>query len=114
MPMHWTKRLRRGYNQTEEICRGIGDITGIPTLSLLTAVSGHGVLSRLRAWERARAVSGTFAASASAAAHDGKSLMVVDDIITTGATMSEALKALRKAVPSATIHVLGVALTTAQ
>lgn len=113
VPMHWTKRLTRGYNQTMEACRGISDVIGIPTIPLLKARSGHGVLSRLRAWERRQAVEGTFAATAEADRYDRASLMVVDDIITTGATMSEAIKQLHAAAPSATLHALGIALTVA-
>lgn len=30
IPMHFLKKARRGYNQTEEIAKGIHSITGIP------------------------------------------------------------------------------------
>ncbi len=111
VPLHWTKRMTRGYNQTREICRGITDVTGLPCRELLRAQQGHGVLSRLGAAERRKAVEGTFAATANAPDYDGKNLMVVDDIITTGATMTEALTSLRQAAPRATLHVLSIALT---
>ncbi len=111
IPMHWTKRLMRGYNQTEEICRGISQATGIPVACLLKAPVSHGVQSRHTPEERAIALKGTFAATRNASDFDGRHLLAVDDIITTGATMNEALQHLHSACPNATLSVLSLAAT---
>ena len=111
VPMHYSKRLLRGFNQTEEICRGISRVTGIPQHKLLAAPVSHGTQSHHTAAERMAALKGTFAATAEASDYDSRHLLVVDDIITTGATMQEALVNLRHACPSATISVLALAAT---
>lgn len=111
VPMHFTKRLLRGYNQTEEICRGITRATGIPWASLLAAPESHGVQSRHTADQRRAAIKGTFACTDTAPAHDGEHLMIVDDIITTGSTMLEAVENLRAACPHSPISVLALATT---
>ncbi len=58
VPLHWWKHIKRGYNQSEHIARGIADITGIPVHTHLLRASGHGSqtqLSRTRRWENASA-----------------------------------------------------------
>lgn len=108
VPIHITKRLLRGYNQTEEICHGISEATGIPTADILRAPYSHGVQSRRNAQERVLALSGTFAPSKTACNYNGQHLLLVDDIITTGATMREALLNLRAACPDSTLSILAL------
>ncbi len=109
VPLHWKKRLSRGFNQTEEIARGISSVTGIPVVAGLRAVRGHGIQSRHNAAERAAALVGTFRAI-HADRLRGRHLLIIDDLITTGATLSEALRALSSASPSA-LSVLAPGLT---
>ncbi len=109
VPIHWKKRIFRGYNQTEEIARGISSVTNIPVRAGLRAARGHGIQSRHSAIRRATAVVDTFRAI-HADRLAGLHILVVDDIITTGATMAESLRALSAASPSA-ISVLSLALT---
>lgn len=110
MPLHWTKQLRRGYNQAWEICRGISEATGLPIVQALRAAKPHGVQSRLSEPERRASIAGTLAvAHAEQAA--GRHLLFVDDIITTGATASEAVRTLAAASP-ASVSVLSLGLTS--
>ena len=109
VPLHWKKRLSRGYNQTEEIARGISAVTGIPMVAGLRAVRSHGVQSRHNAAERAAALAGTFRAIHTDSL-SGRHVLIVDDLITTGATISESLRALSAASPSA-LSVLALGLT---
>ena len=112
MPMHWTKRLARGYNQAEEICRGIADATGIAIChSALRAAKSHGIQARQSAAGRYANIAGTIAPGRGAPALVGRNVLLVDDIITTGATVAEAVRALASASPSA-ISVLALGLTT--
>lgn len=109
MPMYWTKRLRRGYNQAEEVCLGIAAITGLPVTSALKAKRGHGVQSRHSKAQRYAKIAYTMAAR-DVSAIQGKHILIVDDIITTGASMAEAIRALQTASP-ASISVLCLGLT---
>lgn len=111
VPMHISKRLIRGYNQTEEICRGISRATGIGIADILRAPVSHGVQARRSAAERIASVKDTFAATPDAARHDGRHLLVVDDIITTGATMHEAIATLHAACPASALSVIAIAAT---
>lgn len=109
MPLHWTKQLRRGYNQAWEICRGINEATGLPIIRVLRAAKPHGVQSRLSEQERRASIAGTLALNRAGQA-TGKHLLFVDDIITTGATASEAVRTLYEAGP-ASVSVLCLGLT---
>lgn len=109
VPMHWLKRMRRGYNQAEEVARGLGAVAGIPVGDNLVARRGHSTQTHLSQHDRAANLSGRF----SVVAPDelaGLNVMVVDDIITTGATMIEAARALAStAVASLSLLSLGLA-----
>lgn len=112
MPLHWQKRLARGYNQAEEICRGIADATGIPLCSnALRTNKSHGIQSRQSAAGRYANIAGTISLGRGATALAGRHVLLVDDIITTGATASEAVRALDSATPAA-VSVLALGLTT--
>lgn len=112
MPMFWWKRLRRGYNQSVEICRGISSVTGIPIIEAVRAAKSHGVQSRHSRQQRYTSISGTLAPS-SGIDLAGKHVLLVDDILTTGASMQEALAALALTSPAA-ISVLCIGLTKQQ
>ena len=110
MPMYWTKRLRRGYNQAVSICEGIESVTGIGVVEALKAKSSHGTQSRNTRESRFTSISGTLALSRDWPRIAGKHVMFVDDIITTGASASEAVQTLWRASPRS-VSVLALGLT---
>lgn len=107
VPMHWAKQLRRGYNQSCEVARGISAVAGIPVGDNLRAVRRHVTQTRRSAEERRSNVRGIMALR-HAGELQGLHVAVVDDVITTGATMAEALRALSAAKPRS-ISVLSLA-----
>ncbi len=109
MPMYWRKRLTRGYNQAEEICRGITEATGLPYSRELAAVKSHGVQSRHSREQRYSSITNTMEVKDKAAIA-GRHVLLVDDIITTGASCIEAIRALQEAAPAA-VSVLSLGLT---
>lgn len=109
IPLHRMKQLRRGYNQSEEICRGISSVTSIAIADNLHARS-HSTQTKKNASQRAANVSGLFHVT-DAKELDGKHLLIVDDVITTGATMRNAVEAVNAASPTARLSVLSLGAT---
>ncbi len=96
VPMHILKRLRRGYNQATIIAREISRATGVPVIDAMRATRGHSSQTRATATGRASNVRDIFSVTR-AAAVAGRHIALVDDIVTTGATLSEAASALHRA-----------------
>lgn len=109
MPMYWRKKLLRGYNQSEAICEGISATTALEYSDSLTAVKSHGVQSRHTRTQRYSKIANTMQVRDPEAIR-GKHVLLVDDIITTGASCIEAIRALQEASPSA-VSVLSLGLT---
>lgn len=109
LPLHWTKRLRRGYNQSEMICRGVSRATGIAIGDNLTA-KRHSTQTRKTASERQANVRGVFQVNHPEEL-EGKHILLVDDIITTGSTIIAAATAIRSAAPTARISLLTLGCT---
>lgn len=110
VPLHPLKKMRRGYNQSEHICRGVRKVTGIAIGGNLIASHEHGSQTRRNAWERLINSRNIFDLE-----HpddiDGKHVLVVDDVITTGATMIACLEAIRNAAPQTRMSVLSLGAT---
>lgn len=87
VPLHPRKQRSRGYNQSTEICRGISESMNRPLITgnLIRQVhtSSQTLKGRYERWEN---VSGIFRVKDSDA-FAGKHLLLVDDVITTGATL---------------------------
>lgn len=79
----------RGFDHAEMLARGIGARLGFPVFPTLKPVSDRPDQTGLRATERRRNLAGAFRARACRG-----SVIVVDDLITTGATASAAAAAL--------------------
>lgn len=110
VPMHPDKLRRRGYNQAMEIAVGIAGVTGIPTGDHLIALRSHDTQTRKNSWLRWVNARDIYSVQR-AAELQGKHVMIVDDVITTGATMLACVTALHKAVPGITTSVLALAAT---
>ena len=107
VPMHWLKRLKRGYNQAELIALTISKATGIPVIKAVKAVKSHTSQTRQTAQQRTTNLVDNFKVSKPALIQ-GKHIAVIDDIITTGSTISEVVGTVYDARPRA-ISVLALA-----
>lgn len=96
------KRLRqRGYDQAKLIAQKLSERLELPLMRTLVKVRDNPRQSALDASARKGNVIGVYALyEKNAAAIEGRNLLLVDDIITTGATMSEAAKTLKTAFPA--------------
>jgi ComF family protein len=95
VPLHWLRRWRRGYNQSAALCRGLATRLGVPyhTSWLRRIRNTPRQTSQLPAARKVN-VRGAFQARPGAPLK-GRSVLLVDDVMTTGATASEASRALR-------------------
>lgn len=109
MPLYLNRFIRRGYNQSEHIARGLSEVTGIPLGDhLRTRGWIHRSQTRQSAAGRRSNVSYRVIHPEELA---GRHVLVVDDVITTGSTMVAALDALQSTEPSLTVSVLALGLT---
>jgi len=107
VPLHWTKLLRRGYNQSRCIAEGMAEVLNVPTGDNLRAVRPHRTQTRRTAEERRHNVGGIMSVRNPDELR-GLHVAIVDDVITTGATMADALRAARATSPRA-LSVLALA-----
>ncbi len=99
VPLHWRRLWGRRFNQSVVLARTISDISGVPVL--------HDALKRVRATpqqvglskaERADNVQGAFRVPAEGKATvAGRRLVLVDDVLTSGATVDTCARALLRA-----------------
>ena len=92
VPMHWAKQLRRGYNQTHHIAAGISEATGIPVCLNLKAVRSHKTQTAMTKEQRLVNTAGLFGLQHPEEL-DGKGVLLLDDICTTGSTLRSAAEA---------------------
>lgn len=97
LPISIKRRMKRGYNQSDMIARGVCKATGIP-------IESHAVIRRyfeksqthLTRIERRENVDDVFVLKDADALH-GKHVLIVDDVITTGATTISCAEQILKA-----------------
>ena len=87
----------RGYNQTELIAKELRFLLGIPYSNILVKTKDTKVQKRLGMRERVENVIGAFAVDPKASDIAGTRLLVIDDVCTTGSTLSEAARVLKEA-----------------
>jgi ComF family protein len=97
VPLHWWRRWQRGYNQSEGIARGMGERLRLPVRSdWLRRVRWTRKQFNLSPTEREANIKGAFRVT-SACAVQGKRVVLVDDVLTTGSTLSECARVLKQA-----------------
>ncbi|MGV7196326.1 ComF family protein [Xanthomonas axonopodis] len=91
--LHRQRLRQRGYDQALELARPLGRALRLPCLPSLRRVRATAPQSELDAIERQRNVRDAFVARGALPAH----VALVDDVMTTGATLHAAARALRRA-----------------
>ena len=97
IPLAKKRQRQRGYNQSLEIARGVSEITSLPIYNkVVRRIAFEGSQTNKGRWERNENVENVFELTDETAIN-GKHLLIVDDVVTTGATVLACAKELCKA-----------------
>ncbi len=110
IPIHWMRRLRRRYNQAALLAHGIARLTGaeVAPMALIRIRHTAPMQDRTRA-QRAEDLADAIAPHPRQGGRmAGRSVMLVDDVMTSGATLAAAARAAR-AAGAADVRVLALA-----
>ncbi len=121
VPIPYAKKLQRGYNQSEQLALGISHATGIPVNTHVIRRKPYGPSqTQLTPAQRQQNVKGSFELNTSLRlpffkrrdplALRGKHFLIVDDVITSTATMQECGKTLCQ-IPDISVSVLSMAVS---
>lgn len=91
VPLHWRRQALRGFNQAEELAGPLGRLLGVPIARNVARIRHTPSQSGLGAGARRRNLITAFRIRGHI---DAGHLVIVDDVITTGATCSELGRAL--------------------
>jgi ComF family protein len=109
VPLHPKKERLRGYNQSAKFAEGIAETMELPVLSnVLVRESFTETQTRKKRMERFKNVGEVFAVKKPKAI-EGKHLLLVDDVLTTGATLEMCGQALL-AVPNTRLSLATIAI----
>jgi ComF family protein len=96
MPLHWRRRFQRGFNQAEVLAKDVARRRKIPLLRAVRRVRATRTQTGLTNAKRRENVSGAFRARPGRPL-DGMRLLLVDDVMTTGATASACASVMKRA-----------------
>jgi ComF family protein len=95
VPLHWRKKWQRGFNQAELLARHISTRRRVPLVEALLRRKSNGVQASLSVAARRRNVAGAFTMKPGTNLA-GKRVLLIDDVMTTGATGSACAAALKR------------------
>lgn len=110
VPIHPKKKFSRGYNQAEMIAKGISEITTIPIQSTEVKKLKHTQSQTKKSmWERWTTSENTF--SSLLTDNSLKHIALIDDVLTTGATLERLAKTILDKNPNVKISLITLAIT---
>ncbi|MGV3662911.1 MAG: ComF family protein [Prosthecobacter sp.] len=114
VPLHREREKEREFNQSWELCQRLARLTGIPASRALDRTRETDTQAGLDRRERLRNLRGAFALRKTwpwqkKVALQGRSILLVDDVFTTGATTSECARVLRREGRAQKVVVITVA-----
>jgi len=96
VPLHPKRQLKRGYNQSTQLANGIGNKLSIPVLEDVlyrkTATKTQTKKGKADRWENVEAIFDIYPS----AQLEGKKIILIDDVITTGSTIESCANAIHK------------------
>ena len=97
VPLHWRRQWSRGFNQSELLAGEIGRRTGLPVIKALRRVRATAAQAGLSKTTRRRNVAAAFHCRRGAPLLDGKRILLIDDVMTTGSTAAACAVVLKRA-----------------
>lgn len=110
IPMHFLKKAKRGYNQTEELAHGIARATGLTVDRSLRAKRPHLTQTSLSLDQRHNNLHDVFALR-TLHSLNGKHILLLDDVCTTGATLTEAAHTIIAGTTDTKVSMLTLGVT---
>lgn len=107
VPLHATRRREREFNQAEVLARLLEKKTGRPAFDCLRRIRNTPTQTRFDRNERMENLRNAFELRKNASVQ-GKHLLLIDDVLTTGSTVDECSRVLRRA-GAASVRVITVA-----
>ncbi len=107
VPLHWSRLLKRGYNQSMQVARGLSDVTHIPVNgNVLKRTVNNASQTKMQGTEaRVDNMRGVFTARRTELSH----VLLVDDVLTTGATIMECARTIARLNPDIRFSVFTLA-----
>ncbi|MFQ3574132.1 MAG: phosphoribosyltransferase family protein [Thermodesulfovibrionales bacterium] len=108
VPLHKSRLLQRGFNQSANIAYHLAKIKGLPYKhDIIKKTQNTPPQSLMQREERLKNIKGKFEVRDNRSI-DGKTILLFDDVVTTSATVNECAKMLKKA-GARSVYVLSVA-----
>jgi ComF family protein len=96
IPLHWRRRWRRGFNQSEILARLVANQRRVRMLDVVKRVRATATQAGLTNSNRRKNVAGAFRVFKKTQVA-GKRILLIDDVMTTGATAAACASALKRA-----------------
>lgn len=100
VPLHWMRQAQRGYNQAEVMARVVARYYNVPLEYCVKRVRATRAQKECTGDEREQNVQSAFKRMVYDKRYQGKHLMLIDDVVTTGATIKAIVKELKKLRPA--------------
>jgi len=94
VPLHWRRQVMRGFNQAEEVCGPLRRLLGVRSVEAVRRTRATPFQSGLAGLARRQNLRGAFAVHGRITAGH---VLIVDDVVTTGATCGRLADVLRNA-----------------
>ncbi len=110
VPLHKKRQILRGYNQSEKFAKGLSEILNIPVRTdiLSREIATHSQVEKHRA-ERFENMQRVFRLLPASLKYEGSHFLLVDDVLTTGATLESCARELLQ-IKGSKISMLTIAM----
>ncbi|MGJ8672226.1 ComF family protein [Rubritalea sp.] len=97
VPLHWRRNWQRGFNQAEEITRALSKLIQVPNKKVLKRTRNTQTQTKLDRKHRLKNLQNAF--TARRIPEHFRSVILIDDVFTTGSTAEACASTLRKHAP---------------